>query len=131
MLIAAACSTDAATTTTFGPAPSTSSFEPTDSVGANDAALDTLLPVDSEIKTGVLDNGLTYYLRRNDSPGGRLEMRLLVNAGSVQEDADQAGMAHFLEHMMFNGTERFPRNELIAVLESFGPRFGPDINAFT
>lgn len=80
---------------------------------------------------GELDNGMTYYIRENDSPGGRAELRLLVDAGSVQEDGDQAGMAHFLEHMMFNGTENYPRNELIDVLEGFGPRFGPDINAFT
>ena len=90
-----------------------------------------LLPIDQEVRKGELDNGLTYYLRHNDSPGRRAELRLLVNAGSVQEDEDQAGVAHFLEHMMFNGTEQFPRNELIAALESFGPRFGPDINAFT
>jgi zinc protease len=87
--------------------------------------------VDPDVRTGVLDNGLTYFVRVNDSPGGRVELRLLVNVGSVQEDDDQSGSAHFLEHMMFNGTERFPRNELIAVLESFGPRFGPDINAHT
>lgn len=83
------------------------------------------------MRVGTLDNGLTYYVRHNDSPGGRLELRLMVDAGSVQEDDDQSGVAHFLEHMMFNGTERFPRNDLIAVLEAFGPRFGPDINAFT
>lgn len=74
---------------------------------------------------------MAYYIRENDSPGGRAELRLLVDAGSVQEDPDQAGVAHFLEHMMFNGTENYPRNELIDVLEAFGPRFGPDINAFT
>lgn len=89
------------------------------------------LPVDPDVRMGRLDNGLTYYLRHNDSPGGRAELRLLVDAGSVQEEDDQAGIAHFLEHMMFNGTGDFPRNELTAALESFGPQFGPDINAFT
>jgi len=96
-----------------------------------DPLLRLALPVDPDLIAGRLDNGLTYYLRHNDSPGGRAELRLVVDAGSVQEDEDQAGMAHFLEHMMFNGTERFPRNELVDALESFGRRFGPDINAFT
>ncbi len=89
------------------------------------------LPVDEAVLIGTLDNGLTYYIRRNTAPGGRAELRLAVNAGSVQQDADQSGVAHFVEHMMFNGTERFPRNELIDVLEGFGTTFGADINAFT
>ena len=89
------------------------------------------LELDPAVIKGTLDNGLTYYLMENDAPGGRAELRLAIDAGSVLETDDQLGMAHFLEHMMFNGTERFPRNELTAVLESFGPRFGPDINAYT
>ena len=110
-------------------APPTSAASPQ---GTTDPSTDAdLLPIDREVRKGQLDNGLTYYLRHNESPGRRAELRLLVNAGSVQEDEVQAGIAHFLEHMMFNGTEHFPRNELIAALESFGPRFGPDINAFT
>lgn len=96
-----------------------------------DPLLAAALPVDPEVIEGTLDNGLAYYIRENDSPGGRAELRLLVDAGSVQEDPDQAGTAHFLEHMMFNGTENYARNELVDVLEAFGPRFGPDINAFT
>ncbi|HEY6635185.1 MAG TPA: insulinase family protein [Acidimicrobiia bacterium] len=114
--------TDAATTTLPVPATTTTTDDP---------LLRLALPVDPAVVKGRLDNGLTYYIRENDSPGGRAELRLLVDAGSALEDPDQAGMAHFLEHMMFNGTERFPRNELVAVLESFGPRFGPDINAYT
>ncbi len=130
-LAVAACTSDTVLTTTASDtAPVTSSDRLTTST-VDDAALDVTLPIDPEVLVGVLENGMTYYLRHNDSPGGRVEMRLLVDAGSVLEDSDQAGMAHFLEHMMFNGTEQFPRNELIAVLESFGPRFGPDINAFT
>lgn len=127
----AACTgpTSSTTSTTRSVPATTSDGAATSEV--TDPDLDVVLPVDPDVRIGVLDNGLTFYLRQNDAPGGRVEMRLLVNAGSVQEDPDQAGMAHFLEHMMFNGTERFPRNELIAVLESFGPRFGPDINAFT
>lgn len=131
-VITSSC-TDAAgsTTTTVGAeADSTSSTAPSTPTNP-DPQLSIPLPIDPEVVVGELDNGLSYYLRTNDSPGGRVELRLLVDAGSVQEDPDQAGTAHFLEHMMFNGTEHFPRNDLIAVLESFGPRFGPDINAYT
>ncbi|MFV0307111.1 MAG: M16 family metallopeptidase, partial [Desertimonas sp.] len=78
-----------------------------------------------------LDNGLTYYVRHNDRPGGSAELRLVIDAGSVDELGAHGGVAHFVEHMMFNGTERYPENELIAVLRGFGARFGPDINAYT
>ena len=70
-------------------------------------------------------------IRANDNPGGRVDMRLVVDAGSVDEDADQSGVAHFLEHMLFNGTEEFPENELVATLRSFGASFGADVNAYT
>ena len=96
-----------------------------------DPALLVELPTDPDVRIGVLDNGLTYYIRFNDSPGGRAELRLAVDAGSVLEDESQSGSAHFLEHMMFNGTEDYPANELISVLESFGPQLGPDVNAYT
>ncbi len=89
------------------------------------------LPVDPETVTGVLDNGLTYFVRENDNPGGRVELRLAVNAGSALEADDQQGAAHFLEHMLFNGTETYPANELISTLESFGSQFGADVNAYT
>jgi zinc protease len=119
-------------TTTVAAAPGmTTTTHPAATSTTVDPMLGEPLPTDPDLRTGKLDNGLTYYIRENDSPGGRAELRLLVDAGSVQEDADQAGMAHFVEHMMFNGTERFPRNELISALEAFGPRFGPDINAYT
>jgi zinc protease len=91
----------------------------------------TPLPIDPAITSGALDNGLTYYVRENDSPGGQAELRLVVNAGSVLEDDDQSGVAHFLEHMLFNGTEAYPRNKLIDVLAGFGSEFGPEVNAFT
>ena len=94
-------------------------------------ALLEAVPIDPKVRIGTLENGLTYYIRFNDSPGGRAELRLAVDAGSVLEDDDQSGGAHFLEHMMFNGTEQYPANDLIAVLEAFGPQFGPDINAYT
>lgn len=86
---------------------------------------------DPAILVGELDNGLRYLIRDNDNPGGRVEMRLVIDAGSALEDDTQAGGAHFLEHMLFNGTEEFPENELIAVLRSFGAGFGADINAYT
>ena len=86
---------------------------------------------DPEIVIGELENGLRYLIRENDNPGGRVEMRLVIDAGSALEDETQTGGAHFLEHMLFNGTEEFPENELIAVLRSFGAGFGADINAYT
>jgi len=90
-----------------------------------------VLSVDDAVRIGTLDNGLTYYVRENDSPGGRAQLRLAVKAGSIQEDPAQRGVAHFLEHMAFNGTERFPANELVLLLQRFGAEFGPDINAYT
>ena len=92
---------------------------------------DSPIPVDSAVTIGQLDNGLTYYLRENGEPAGRLELRLAVNAGSVLEDEDQRGLAHFVEHMLFNGTRRFPKQSLIAFLERIGMEIGPDINAYT
>ncbi len=94
-------------------------------------ALDATLPLDPSIRTGKLENGLTYYVRRNADPKSRAELRLAINAGSTLEDDDQKGLAHFLEHMMFNGTERFKKQELVDFLESTGLRFGPDLNAYT
>ncbi len=131
VLITVSCSDGAGVTTTTGTLWPTSLGTSAPTGTTSPEAESRELPEDEAVVTGVLDNGFTYYLRANDSPGGRAELRLLVDAGSVQETSDQAGMAHFLEHMMFNGTERYPRNELITVLESFGPRFGPDINAHT
>ena len=92
---------------------------------------DQVVPVDPDVRILTLSNGLTVYLRANDRPGGSAEMRLAINAGSVQEDPDQSGAAHFLEHMLFNGTTQFPANDLIATLRSFGMQFGADVNAYT
>uniref|UniRef100_UPI002631FE62 M16 family metallopeptidase n=1 Tax=Oceanispirochaeta sp. TaxID=2035350 RepID=UPI002631FE62 len=89
------------------------------------------IPNDPKVITGVLDNGLTYYIRENTYPENRATLRLAVNAGSVLEDEDQQGLAHFVEHMAFNGTEKYSRNDLIYYLESFGMEFGADINAHT
>jgi zinc protease len=93
--------------------------------------LDVELPVDSAVRTGIFANGLTYYIRANDEPENRAELRLVVNTGSVLEDDDQRGMAHLLEHMAFNGTEHFEKQELIEFMESIGMRLGPDVNAYT
>lgn len=90
-----------------------------------------IIPNDPQIVTGVLDNGLTYFIRENDYPENRATLRLAVNAGSVLEDDDQQGLAHFVEHMAFNGTEKYSKNDLIYYLESLGLEFGPDINAHT
>jgi zinc protease len=86
---------------------------------------------DTAVIRGVLPNGLTYYVRRNAEPRARAELRLVVNAGSVLEDADQRGLAHFLEHMAFNGTRRYEKHQIVDYLERVGMRFGPDINAYT
>ena len=89
------------------------------------------LPLDPAVIRGRLDNGLAYYVRANGRPAGRAELRLVVNAGSLMEEDDQRGLAHFLEHMAFNGTESFAAQEIVDYLESIGMRFGPDLNAYT
>ena len=93
--------------------------------------LSVRLPVDPAVTIGVFDNGLRYYIRANSRPENRAELRLVVNAGSVLEDDDQLGLAHFVEHMAFNGTRNYPKQELTEYLENIGMRFGPDINAYT
>ncbi len=89
------------------------------------------LPNDSKVLTGTLDNGMKYYIRSNPTPENRAEFTLVVNAGSVLEDDDQQGLAHFNEHMAFNGTKDFPKHELVNYLESLGMKFGPEVNAYT
>ena len=89
------------------------------------------LPVDPLVITGTLPNGMAYYVRENSEPRNRAFLRLAVDAGSVLEDEDQLGLAHFLEHMAFNGTASYSGNEIISFLERLGMRFGPDINAYT
>ena len=93
------------------------------------AALTQTVPVDTQITQGTLPNGLRYYVRANRKPEKRAELRLVVKAGSVLEDDDQQGLAHFVEHMAFNGTQHFPKNEIITFIESLGMRFGADLNA--
>jgi zinc protease len=93
--------------------------------------LNALIPVDSAVTKGKFDNGFTYYIKTNKKPENRAYLWLVVNAGSVLEDEDQRGLAHFVEHMAFNGTKNFAKHELIDYLESIGMQFGPEINAYT
>jgi zinc protease len=98
---------------------------------SSEVVADEFVRLDADVRRTVLDNGLTVYVRENDAPGGSAELRLVVDAGSVLEDPDQLGAAHFVEHMVFNGTEAYPENELTATLEHLGVTFGADVNAFT
>lgn len=91
----------------------------------------TDLPFHPDVTTGQLKNGLRYFIQQNTKPEERVEIRLAIKAGSLQEDDHQLGLAHFVEHMAFNGTTHFEKNELIDYLESTGMRFGADLNAYT
>ncbi len=99
--------------------------------GSSAAPPAATLPVDPAVKIGKLDNGLTYYVRSNDAPGGSLELRLVVAAGSLEQEVTGSGVAHFLEHMLFNGTAEYPGNELDDALQSLGMQVGADVNAYT
>ncbi|MBS1664615.1 MAG: insulinase family protein [Bacteroidetes bacterium] len=90
-----------------------------------------VLPLDPAVRTGVLPNGLTYFIRHNEEPKNRALLYLVNNVGSILEDEDQQGLAHFMEHMSFNGTVHYPKNALIDYLQKNGVRFGADINAYT
>lgn len=89
------------------------------------------LPVDNQVRQGTLPNGLTYYIRHNETPKGQADFYIAQKVGSVLENDEQRGLAHFLEHMCFNGTENFPGNELVAWLETKGVKFGQNLNAYT
>jgi zinc protease len=89
------------------------------------------VPLDPSVKIGKLKNGITYYIKKNTEPKNRAELRLAVKAGSVLETDAQQGLAHFMEHMNFNGTTNFPKNELVNFLQKTGVRFGADLNAST
>ncbi|WP_322400482.1 M16 family metallopeptidase [Massilia luteola] len=89
------------------------------------------IPVGPQVKVGKLANGLTWYIQRNGKPEHRVELRLVVKAGSVLEDDDQQGLAHMVEHLAFNGSTHFKKQELISYLQSIGVKFGADVNAYT
>ena len=92
---------------------------------------ETPLPIDPKVRYGILDNGLTYYIRHNELPKERAEFFIAQKVGSVLEEDNQAGLAHFLEHMAFNGTKNLPGKELINYLETIGVKFGENLNAYT
>lgn len=89
------------------------------------------IPLDSKIRTGQLPNGLKYYIIQNKKPENKIELRMVTNAGAIQEDNDQLGLAHLMEHMNFNGLAHFPKNEVVHYLQSIGVDFGADLNAYT
>lgn len=89
------------------------------------------IPVDPNVKIGKLANGLTYYIRHNEKPDNKVELRLVVNAGSILETDAQQGIAHLSEHMAFNGTKNFKKNDIVSYLQSIGVGFGNDLNAYT
>src|ERR1700722_20084729 len=89
------------------------------------------IQTDPAVATGKLSNGLTYFIRDNGNTFTNMQIRLVVNAGSLLEDDDQQGLAHFMEHMNFNGLKHFPKNELLTYLESNGLKLGADLNANT
>src|SRR4051812_12117686 len=88
--------------------------------------LNAALPVAPQLKVGRLANGLTWYIQKNAKPEHKLELRLVVKAGSILEDEDQQGLAHFTEHMAFNGSTHFRKHELVNYLQSIGVKFGAD-----
>ena len=90
-----------------------------------------VIPFDASVKKGKLKNGLTYYIKKNAKPENKVDLRLIINAGSILENDDQQGLAHFMEHMCFNGTKRFPKNQLVDYLQSIGVKFGQHLNAYT
>lgn len=99
--------------------------------GAQELKPDSKIPFDPAVRTGKLKNGLTYYIRKNAKPENKVDLRLVINAGSLQETDEQQGLAHFMEHMNFNGTKNFPKNALVDYLQSIGVKFGQHLNAYT
>lgn len=123
-----ACGGSKPTTTATGPGSGSSVVAPPAGGGP---ALADALPLWPQVKKGVLPNGLTYYILKHGKPENRAFLWLAVNAGSILEDDDQNGLAHFDEHMAFNGTKRFPKADIVNYLETIGMQFGADLNAYT
>ena len=117
----------AASQTSFAQLPG----EMTGAKKAKKSDLKAQVPVDKNVRLVHMDNGLTYYLRVNKKPEGRIQFRLVTNAGSILEDDSQQGLAHFCEHMAFNGTEHYPHNAMVSELQKAGVAFGSHINAYT
>ena len=89
------------------------------------------IPMDSKVRYGKLDNGLTYYIRHNEKPEGRAHLYIVQNVGAILEQDSQNGLAHFLEHMAFNGTKNFPGKGIINYMQNIGAKFGTNLNAYT
>ena len=100
------------------------------SISAQDPS-EMQLPLDPEVRVGKLDNGMTYFIRHNEKPKGQASFYIYHDVGAIQEDDDQQGLAHFLEHMAFNGTTNLPGKAIIEKLETIGVQFGNNLNAFT
>ncbi len=132
LFLLAALALGCARTMVMAPAPAPVPEGPVQGpMAAPELALDDTIPIDPAILAGRLGNGLAYFVRANGEPPDRVELRLVINAGSVLEDDDQRGLAHFVEHMAFNGTRRFAEGELVDYLEGIGMQFGADLNAST
>jgi zinc protease len=131
LAIAISCLNGCGATPQAGPSIAAPASAAASAAPAPVAELDRPLPLDRRVTRDTLENGLTYYVLPHQKPEKRAQFWLAVNAGSVLEDDDQRGLAHFVEHMGFNGTRRFPKQELIAFLEGIGVRFGADLNAYT
>lgn len=127
-VFAFACGGKQAPVAEYRPDPGASPSQPV--VGPADPMAEAT-PIDPRIKVGHLANGLTYYVMKHGKPEQRAALWLAVNAGSVLEDDDQRGLAHFVEHMAFNGTQRFPRQDIVNYIEKIGMDFGADLNAYT
>lgn len=111
--------------------PSATNTAVVEAMATNGVDLNKEIPNDPTVRMGKLSNGLTYYIKNNGKPEDKVELRLAINAGSVLEDDDQQGLAHFMEHMNFNGTTNFDKNELVDYLQGIGVKFGADLNAYT
>jgi zinc protease len=125
--LAIACGPNAAPRPAATPAPTPTTAHPREHAFLSDE----VMPLWSQVRRGVLPNGLTYYVMPHGKPEKRASLWLAVNAGALSEDDDQRGLAHFVEHMAFNGTKRFPKQNLVNYIEGIGMKFGADLNAYT
>lgn len=101
------------------------------STSFSQSSLEEKIPLDPTVIKGTLQNGLTYYIKENKKPEKKVELRLIVKVGSIMEDDDQQGLAHMAEHMAFNGTKNFKKNDIVSFLQGIGVEFGGDLNAYT
>lgn len=127
----ATTSSSTTSTSTDAVTKSVSAIKEATAAVANGIDLSAKIPLDPNVKTGKLSNGLTYYIQNNGKPEDKVELRLAINAGSIVEDDDQQGLAHMMEHMNFNGTTNFAKNDLVDYLQGIGVKFGADLNAYT